>query len=99
MCSPLQQGGSDSGRYPICSATLQNWYYLFPKQPYTLKLINAVKALQDPDGGGFYAGIYGESEEMNTILTGNTNGLILEILYFKALGNTPILEIAATAEK
>ncbi|NEQ43547.1 MAG: DUF3131 domain-containing protein [Leptolyngbya sp. SIOISBB] len=75
------------------------WFYLFPKQPYTLKLINAVKDLQDPDGGGFYAGIYEESEEMNTILTGNTNGLILEILYFKALGNTPILEIAATTEE
>ena len=26
VCSPLQQGGSDSGGYPICSATLQNWY-------------------------------------------------------------------------
>ncbi len=69
------------------------WYYLFPKKPYTLKLIKAVKDLQDPDGGGFYAGLYEESEEINTILTGNTNGLILQILYYKALGNKPILDV------
>ncbi|NEQ51842.1 MAG: DUF3131 domain-containing protein, partial [Leptolyngbya sp. SIO3F4] len=68
------------------------WYYIFPKKPYTLKLINAVKDLQDPEGGGFYAGIYEESEEINAILTGNTNGLILEILYYKALGNKAILD-------
>ncbi|MFG6100895.1 DUF3131 domain-containing protein [Leptothoe sp. EHU-05/26/07-4] len=69
------------------------WYYLFPKKPYTLKLIKAVKELQDPDGGGFYAGLYEESDEINTILTGNTNGLILEILYYKALGNKAILDV------
>ncbi|WP_036052065.1 DUF3131 domain-containing protein [Leptolyngbya sp. Heron Island J] len=69
------------------------WYYLFPQKPYTLKLIKAVKELQDPDGGGFYAGLYEESDEINAILTSNTNGLILEILYYKALGNKPILDV------
>ena len=69
------------------------WYYLFPKKPYTLKLIKAVNELQDPDGGGFYAGLYEESDEINAILTGNTNGLILEILYYKALGNKAILDV------
>ncbi|MDJ0704805.1 MAG: DUF3131 domain-containing protein, partial [Leptolyngbyaceae cyanobacterium MO_188.B28] len=68
------------------------WYYLFPKKLYTLKLINAVKELQDPNGGGFYAGIYEETGDINSILTGNTNGLILEILYYKALGNRPLLK-------
>lgn len=69
------------------------WFYLFPKQTYTLKLINAVKELQAPTGGGFYAGVYEETDEVNTILTGNTNGLILEILYYKALGNEPIMDV------
>lgn len=69
------------------------WYYLFPKKVYTLKLINAVKELQDPSGDGFYAGIYEDTGNINTILTGNTNGLILEILYYKALGNQPILKV------
>ena len=68
------------------------WYYLFPKKPYALKLIEAVKELQDPNGGGFYAGLYEDSDEINAILTGNTNGLILEILYYKALGNKSILD-------
>lgn len=67
------------------------WYYLFPEDVYTLKLINAVKDLTDPSGQGFYAGIYEETDDINTILTGNTNGLILEILYYKSLGNQPIL--------
>lgn len=68
------------------------WYYLFPKKVYTLKLINAVKALQEPSGEGFYAGVYEETGELNTILTGNTNGLILQILYYKSLGSQAILE-------
>lgn len=70
------------------------WYYLFPQNPYTRQLISAVSDLQAPRGGGFYAGIYEETGETNRILTGNTNGLILEILYYKALGNQAILNVA-----
>ena len=69
------------------------WYYLFSEKVYTLKLINAVNELHDPSNGGFYAGIYEETGDINMILTGNTNGLILEILYYKALGNQPLLNI------
>ncbi|WP_346294228.1 DUF3131 domain-containing protein [Sphaerothrix gracilis] len=71
------------------------WYYLFPEKPYTLKLINLAEDLQSHNEDGFYAGIYEETEDINTILTGNTNGLILEILYYKALGGKPILEVAS----
>ena len=74
------------------------WYYLFPKKPYTLSLINAAKDLQDPAGNGFYAGIYEKTGDINAILTGNTNGLILEILYYKALGNQPILKVNQTKQ-
>ena len=70
------------------------WYYLFPDKTYTLKLINAVKDLQEPNGNGFYAGVYENTGDTNAILTGNTNGLILEILYYKALGNQPLLRAA-----
>ena len=69
------------------------WYYLFPKRIYTLKLINAVKDLQDPSGNGFYAGIYENTGDINTILTGNTNGLILQILYYEALGSQSLLKV------
>ena len=44
-----------------------------------------------PDGGGFYAGLYEETNEPNEALTGNTNGLIMEILYYKARGNQPLI--------
>ena len=71
------------------------WYYLFPEKPYTLKLIDLAEDLQSHNKDGFYAGIYEETEDINTILTGNTNGLILEILYYKALGGKPILEVAS----
>ncbi|NEQ30979.1 MAG: DUF3131 domain-containing protein, partial [Leptolyngbya sp. SIO4C5] len=71
------------------------WYYLFPEKPYTLKLIDLAEDLQSHNEDGFYAGIYEETEDINTILTGNTNGLILEILYYKALGRKPILEVAS----
>lgn len=67
------------------------WHYLYPKDPYTQKLFDAVKDLRSPDGGGFYAGLYEESKQPVKALTGNTNGLILEILYYKARGNRPLI--------
>jgi hypothetical protein len=67
------------------------WYYLYPDSDYTQKLLAAVKDLRSPDGGGFYAGLYEETNQPNTALTGNTNGLILEILHYKARGNRPLI--------
>jgi hypothetical protein len=71
------------------------WRYLFPDNAYAQKVFDAVKDLRSPDDGGYYAGIYEESKQPNKALTGNTNGLILEILYYKARGNQPL--IASTA--
>ncbi len=67
------------------------WRYLYPNDPYTQKLFDAVKDLRSPDGAGFYAGLYEESQQPNKALTGNTNGLILEILHYKARGNRPLI--------
>lgn len=67
------------------------WRYLYPKDPYAQKLFDAVKNLRSPDGAGFYAGLYEESKQPNKALTGNTNGLILEILHYKARGNRPLI--------
>ena len=44
-----------------------------------------------PDGGGFYAGLYEETNEPNKALTGNTNGLIMEILYYKGNQDAQII--------
>ncbi len=80
------------------------WYYLFPEDEYAQQLMAAVKDLKAEDGGGFYAGRYEADGEVNEILTGNTNGLLLEILYYKARGQEPLLagvlnddELTATA--
>jgi len=69
------------------------WHYLYPENPYAQKLMSQVDQLKDPKGRGFYAGFYEKTKESNDILTGNTNGLILEILYYKARGNQPILTV------
>lgn len=62
------------------------WRYIFPDSEYAQQLFEVAKGLMSPDGGGFYAGMYEETNEPNQSLTGNTNGLIIEILYYKARG-------------
>ena len=65
------------------------WRYLYPDDPYAQKIFDVAKDLRNADG--FYAGLYHETKKPNAILTGNTNGLILEILYYKARGNRPLI--------
>ncbi len=72
------------------------WRYLFPDNAYAQKVFDAVKDLKSPDDSGYYAGIYEESKQPNKALTGNTNGLILEILYYKARGNRPLIGSTAS---
>ncbi len=73
------------------------WRYLFPDNTYAQKVFDAVKDLRHPDGSGYYGGIYEESKQPNKALTGNTNGLILEILYYKARGNRPLIPSGAVS--
>ncbi|QKQ74665.1 DUF3131 domain-containing protein [Nostoc sp. TCL240-02] len=73
------------------------WRYLFPENAYAQKVFDAVKDLRSPDDSGYYAGIYEESKQPNKALTGNTNGLILEILYYKAKGNHPLIASGSTS--
>ncbi len=67
------------------------WRYLYPENPYAQKIFEVAKTMRSPDNGGFYAGLYQETKQPNKILTANTNGLILEILYFKARGSRPLI--------
>ena len=67
------------------------WRYLYPNSEYAKQVFDAVKTLKDPKNNGFYAGLYEATQQPNTSLTGNTNGLILEILYYKARGNRPLI--------
>ena len=67
------------------------WRYLYPQSEYAKQVFDAVKNLKDPANNGFYAGLYEATQQPNKSLTGNTNGLILEILYYKARGNRPLI--------
>ncbi|MEH1883160.1 DUF3131 domain-containing protein [Nostoc sp.] len=73
------------------------WRYLFPDNAYAQKVFDVVKDLRSPDDSGYYAGIYEESKQPNKALTGNTNGLILEILYYKAKGNHPLISSSSAS--
>jgi Protein of unknown function (DUF3131) len=71
------------------------WRYIYPDDAYAQQVFDRVKDTTN-SGRGYFAGIYesGLSDPvppLNDILTGNTNGLILEILYYKALGYRPML--------
>ncbi|MEM9089540.1 MAG: DUF3131 domain-containing protein [Cyanobacteria bacterium P01_F01_bin.53] len=71
------------------------WHYVYPDSPYAQQIFDHVKNTNN-SGRGYYAGIYesglyDENPPLNDILTGNTNGLLLEILYYKARGNKPLI--------
>lgn len=78
----------------ISTKAALGWRYIFPNSDYAQKLINIVPSFISPDGGGFFAGQFEETKKNNEILTGNTNGLILELLYYQAKGNRPLIENA-----
>lgn len=69
-------------------------HYLFPQSEYGQRLRAFAGGMISADGGGFYAGQFEADGTNNIILTANTNGLILEILYYKARGDRPLLRNA-----
>jgi hypothetical protein len=71
------------------------WHYMYPNSAYAQQIFDAVKETTN-SGRGYHAGIYESGLNntpplLNDVLTGNTNGLILEILYYKARGNQPLV--------
>ena len=75
----------------ISTKAAYGWRYIYPQSDYAKKLFEVAKGLINPDKGGFYAGLYEETKLPNKSMTGNTNGLIIEILYYKARGNQPLV--------
>lgn len=79
----------------LCTKAAFGWRYVYPDDPYAQQIFDYVKDTTN-SGRGYYAGIYESGlydpqPPLNDILTGNTNGLILEILYYKARGFQPML--------
>lgn len=65
------------------------WHSLYETE-YTTKLVKKISDLTTEENG-FYAGIYEEDGRVNAVNTCNTNGIILETLYYKKFG--PFLRI------
>ncbi|WP_027720169.1 DUF3131 domain-containing protein [Maridesulfovibrio zosterae] len=65
------------------------WYTLY-ETGYSKQLVEKINKLATPDNG-FYAGIYENDQRINAVTTCNTNGIILEALYYKKFG--PFLRI------
>ncbi|KAB7614674.1 DUF3131 domain-containing protein [Amylibacter sp. SFDW26] len=60
------------------------WDALF-KTDYTKRLVDAVQKTQTKDRG-WVSGVYENDDSLNDVATANTNGIILEIINYKANG-------------
>ena len=58
---------------------------LFPDDPYSAVVADAVKSAWDPERG-WYAGVYESGMGYNRALTANTNGILLELMLYKVYG-------------
>jgi hypothetical protein len=71
------------------------WHYLYPDSAYGQQLRDRVWDITNT-GRGFLTGLYESGLNqptfaLNQVLACNTNGIILEILYYKARGGQPLL--------
>ncbi|WP_224249642.1 DUF3131 domain-containing protein [Hyalangium gracile] len=69
---------------------------LFPQDPYSAVLLNAVGSAYSPERG-WYSGVYESGLGYNKAITANTNGIILEALLYKAVG--PLHEMCARCRR
>lgn len=59
--------------------------FLYPEDEYSGVLLNAIESAYDPDKG-WYSGIFENGGGYNSVVTANTNGVILQGLLFKRFG-------------
>lgn len=86
----LTELGEDASNFrSISTKAAIGWYVLY-EEDYTSKLIQQIMKSKDPNNGWF-AGIYEKDNKVNSMLTTNTNGIILESLCFKVYG--PFIKI------
>jgi hypothetical protein len=79
-----EDGRDASALKTISTKAAFGWHMLYDTD-YTKQLIDKVKTAYDPQKG-WYSGIYEASDEPNTAITANTNGIVLEALAFRQTG-------------
>jgi hypothetical protein len=77
-------GEDASAHRTLSTKAAFGWGHLY-RDAYAEELLERVAALRDPERG-FFAGVYDADGKTNTALTANTNGLILESLWYETQG-------------
>lgn len=81
----VSESGDDATEFKTFSTVAAfGWYYLFNDR-YSDKLFSKAKKLYDPELG-WYSGVYEKSGKINTAITANVNGIILEALNYRLNG-------------
>ena len=86
-------GADASADRTLSTKAAFGWGHLY-RDAYADELLGRVAALSDP-ARGFFAGLYDADGKTNTALTANTNGLILECLWYQTRG--PLLATITSA--
>ncbi len=90
-----ESGESFPNLRTISTKTAFGWDALF-ETDYTKRLMSAVQKTQTQDRG-WLSGVYEKDGNLNDVATANTNGIILEIINYKA--NGPLISARFNKEK
>jgi hypothetical protein len=77
-------GGDASAYRTFSTKAAFGWGHLY-RDAYADELLDRAAALNDPERG-FFAGVYDADGKTNAALSANTNGLILECLWYETRG-------------
>jgi hypothetical protein len=77
-------GADASADRTLSTKAAFGWGHLY-RDAYGKQLLDRVAGLRDPERG-FFAGVYDADGKTNTAITANTNGLILEALWYQTRG-------------
>ncbi|MCL1125245.1 DUF3131 domain-containing protein [Shewanella surugensis] len=81
----ISDTGADASQLKTLSTKAAFGWYALYNTPYTLKLIQGVDTLFNQKKG-WYSGLYERDGKINTAITANTNGIILESLAYMQNG-------------
>lgn len=86
----VTKDGADASAFRSVSTKAAIGMHVLYNTPYTAKLFDLIKTNYDPERG-WYSGIYEDTGEINTAITANTNGIVLEAIHYVKYG--PMLRL------
>jgi hypothetical protein len=79
------QGADQTSLRSVSTKAAFSLAAMFPDDPYSAVLLDTVRSAYDPEKG-WYSGVYENGLGYNKALTANTNGIVLEVLLYRAIG-------------